>query len=146
MNFRTKENGNQLRRHRALSILAGGLLALGTAMIASAGDPVIVIKMVDMPASYQPAEARVRIGDTVEWKNVGNSVHNASSDASMAAKPGEASTPPGAAAFDSGFMKPGETYTHTFTVPGVYKYVCAPHETSGMTGTIIVEPREQAAR
>lgn len=39
---------------------------------------------------------------------------------------------------------PGETYdtghehTHTFDVEGTYEYYCAPHRSSGMTGTVVV--------
>ena len=68
------------------------------------------------------------------------------SDPSEAMKPEDASTPNGAKAFDSGFMHPGDTYSHTFTEPGIYNYICAPHETSGMRGKIVVLPRDQAAR
>ncbi|WP_435176230.1 plastocyanin/azurin family copper-binding protein [Halorussus sp. AFM4] len=33
----------------------------------------------------------------------------------------------------------GYEYNHTFDVPGVYRFHCHPHETVGMTGTIVVE-------
>jgi len=33
----------------------------------------------------------------------------------------------------------GETYRHTFNVRGQYDYVCVPHESLGMAGTIRVE-------
>ena len=33
-------------------------------------------------------------------------------------------------------------YTHTFAVPGTYNYFCRAHRTSGMVGTIIVNPPE----
>jgi hypothetical protein len=36
-------------------------------------------------------------------------------------------------------MQPGQTFAHTFTVPGVYRYVCTLHETAGMKGVIIVK-------
>lgn len=31
------------------------------------------------------------------------------------------------------------TYKHTFEEPGIYEYVCVPHERGGMVGTIKVE-------
>jgi len=37
-----------------------------------------------------------------------------------------------------GVVKPGETYEHTFEVPGDYYYVCIPHEDAGMLGKIVV--------
>lgn len=35
--------------------------------------------------------------------------------------------------------KPGQSFTHTFDVPGLYRYVCTLHETSGMKGVIILK-------
>lgn len=105
---------------------------------AAASTPLVVIKMIDMPATYEPAVVTIKVGETVEWKNVGNSVHHASSDPSTAVNPAEVSNPPGAKPFDSGFLQPGQSFTYTFTIPGTYKYICAPHETSGMLGEVVV--------
>lgn len=126
--------------------LLGALVVLAIAAFvgvrltsASASTPPIVVKMIDMPATYQPAKLTIKVGETVEWKNVGNSVHHASSDPSTAVNPAEVSNPPGAKPFDSGFLQPGQTFTYTFTVPGTYKYICAPHETSRMLGEVTVK-------
>lgn len=126
-----------------------GVLGIGAVLVvaafaglrltsAAASTPPLVVKMVDMPATFQPAQLTIKVGETVEWKNVGNSVHHASSDPSTAVNPAEVSNPPGAKPFDSGFLQPGQSYTYTFTVPGTYKYICAPHETSGMLGEVTV--------
>jgi plastocyanin len=128
-----------------VTVAAASFLIVG-AGTTRAEDPAVIVKMNDMPTAFEPKEVTIRVGETVEWKNVGNSVHHASSDPSMAMKPGDASTPPGAKAFDSGFLRPGDTYSFKFSEPGVYNYVCAPHETSGMTGKITVLPRDQASR
>jgi len=40
--------------------------------------------------------------------------------------------------FSSGFVEPGQSYTVTFTEPGVYPYVCNLH--AGMTGVVVVMP------
>jgi len=127
-----------------------GILGVGAVLViavlagvrlrsALAATPPILVKMVDMPATFQPAKLSIKVGETVEWKNVGNSVHHASSDPSTAVNPAEASSPPGAKPFDSGFLQPGQSFTYTFTVPGTYKYICAPHETSGMLGEVVVK-------
>jgi plastocyanin len=42
--------------------------------------------------------------------------------------------------FNTGFMMPGQSFTLTFTEPGVYQYVCMIHV--GMNGTIVVMPTE----
>src|SRR5689334_9960964 len=72
----------------------GGLLAVAVLVgvrltSALASTPPIVVKMIDMPATYEPARLTIKVGETVEWKNVGNSVHHASSDPSTAVNPSE---------------------------------------------------------
>jgi plastocyanin len=125
-------------------VLALGVITVVTVSIgvrlrsAAASTPPVLVKMIDMPATYEPAVLTIKVGQTVEWKNVGNSVHHASSDPSTAVNPTEVSNPPGAKPFDSGFLQPGQSFTYTFTVPGTYKYICAPHETSGMLGEVVV--------
>jgi len=135
---------NTVKRVAAATAAIAVIVGAGT--VRAGQKPSVIIKMVDMPASFEPPAVTIKVGDTVEWKNAGNSVHHATSDPSEAMKPGDASTPSGAKAFDSGFLHPGDTYSHTFTEPGIYNYVCAPHETSGMKGKIVVVPKDQAAR
>ena len=98
----------------------------------------VVIKMLDMPPSFVPAQVTIKAGDTVKWENVGNSVHHTTDDPAAAIKPGDVANPAGAKPFDSGFLPPGSSFTYTFTVPGTYKYVCAAHEMSGMSGEVVV--------
>jgi plastocyanin len=98
----------------------------------------VVIKMLDTPPSFEPAQVRIHVGDTVKWENVGNSVHHATDDPAAAINPADVVKPAGAKSFDSGFIPPGASFTYTFTVPGTYKYVCAAHETSGMLGEVMV--------
>ena len=115
------------------------ILTLSGRRVATASQAIVTIKMLDMPPAFAPANLTIRVGDTVQWQNVGNEVHHATSDPSMAIKSSEVGNPSGAEPFDSGFMKPGENFTHTFKVPGVYKYACAVHETKGMIGEIVVK-------
>lgn len=118
----------------ALAIVT--LLARRTAV---ASQPVVTIKMLDVPAAFEPGTVTIKVGDTVEWRNVGNEVHHATTDPSMAINCGDVGSPAGAEPFDSGFLKPGATFSHTFKVAGTYRYACAVHETSGMIGKIVVE-------
>jgi plastocyanin len=37
-----------------------------------------------------------------------------------------------------GLLDADESYEHTFEVEGEYGYFCVPHESSGMTGTVVV--------
>ena len=122
----------------AVLLAASASAFLSVANKSDAARPVIVIKMLDMPLSFQPVQTTIKVGETVEWENVGNEVHHATSDPSLAIKPAEVANPPGAKPFDSGFMRPGESFSHTFSIPGVYRYTCVVHETKGMTGEIVV--------
>ena len=107
--------------------------------IANATAPAtVIVKMLDTPPIFEPAEVTIHVGDTVKWENVGNSVHHATDDATAAIKPDDVANPAGAKPFDSGFIPPGASFMHTFTVRGTYKYVCAAHETSGMKGEVVV--------
>jgi plastocyanin len=47
--------------------------------------------------------------------------------------------PERARSWDSGVLvNPGDHFEVTLTVPGVYDYFCAPHESAGMVGRIVV--------
>lgn len=46
--------------------------------------------------------------------------------------------PRGARPWGSKLLQPGDHYTHIFTVPGTYRYLCIPHVLSGMQGTVTV--------
>ena len=106
---------------------------------AVASQPVVTIKMLDVPAAFEPGMVTVKVGDTVEWRNVGNEVHHVTTDPAMAINGGDVGSPAGAETFDSGFLKPGATFSHVFKVAGTYRYACAVHETSGMIGKIVVK-------
>lgn len=93
---------------------------------------------------FEPAELRVSAGATVTW-GFASPNHNVS------CRPGdhdEVGLPDGAQPFasydpgespDRSRVPQGETYTHTFDVPGEYAYVCIPHASQGMIGQIRVE-------
>lgn len=99
----------------------------------------VVVKMTDKPALFVPAKVTINKGDTVEWINNAQSLHSATFDPAHAQDPKDVVLPKGAKPFDSGFMAPNAKYSHTFTVPGTYKYVCIPHEKDGMKGEVIVK-------
>lgn len=130
------------RNHIRLSaILAAtcGVIAATLPWSIAGSTPVVVVKMLDVPPHFEPSTVTIKVGDTVEWDNVGQSVHHSTDDPQMAVERVDVASPAGTAAFDSGFMRPGETFTHTFTKPGIYKYVCAAHEADGMKGEIVVK-------
>lgn len=90
---------------------------------------------------FVPEQITIRAGDTVEWVNEPNGrKHQVTTDPQQAMDAGNVSIPRNAKPFDSGTVKAGESYRYRFTVPGTYRYTCPPHEMSGMTGTVVVEP------
>jgi plastocyanin len=71
---------------------------------------------------FEPRDVEVNVGDTVEWKRVGNHAHTVTADNGD---------------FDSGNLAPNQTFTQTFHAAGVVPYHCENH--SGMTGTVTVK-------
>jgi len=115
------------------------VLLASFAVKSRAAKPSIVIQMMDMPASFLPERETIKVDDTVERKNVGNQLHHVTTDPSAALKRSDVSSPAEAKPFDSGFIKPGESFTPTFSIPETYRYTCAVHENKGMNGELVVQ-------
>jgi plastocyanin len=88
---------------------------------------------------FDPASLTVKVGDTVTWKNVGAMPHTSTCDPSKAADKNHIKQPDGGDTWDSGMLNGGQSFSHTFKVAGDYQYICIPHESLGMIGTITVE-------
>jgi plastocyanin len=124
--------------------IVGAALAVAASLAvlpdpAKAASNPVVIKMADKQPFYAPEKVAIKVGDTVQWVNGGETVHSVSTSAANAQNPKDTSMPKGATAFDSGFIPPGGDYSYTFTVPGTYRYFCLPHEKAGMVGVIVVK-------
>ena len=119
----------------AVSRVSGGLSAQASAV--KAGTPTL-IKMTD-EYKFDPASATIPVGATVTWENDGTMVHSATFDPAKATNRADVSLPSGVEPFDSGLLQPKQTWAHTFTVAGTYKYFCIPHEALGMKGEITVQ-------
>jgi plastocyanin/uncharacterized membrane protein len=137
-----------LEGHRLLvpcCALLVGLLEAG-ACFAQENEPTqtVIVRMTD-DFTFQPSRVVVHVGDTVEWQNTSGVPHTVTADARRAPEGKEVVLPPGAAPFDSGKIAPGNSFRHTFTVPGTWKYICVPHATIGMAGEVIVKPRLAAS-
>ncbi len=100
-------------------------------------DPTVTIEMTNT-MKFTPDTVRIESGQTVKWKNTSLLAHSVTGDPSKASIEGSAQLPNGAKPFDSGMMDPKQTFTHTFTVSGTYKYFCIPHEGAKMYGWVIV--------
>lgn len=74
--------------------------------------------------AFVPADITIKAGDTVTWTNLDKVQHTATSTSAPES-------------FDSGLLKQGESWSFTFTTPGVYAYDCTPHPR--MIGMVTVE-------
>ncbi|MFB6160642.1 MAG: plastocyanin/azurin family copper-binding protein [Haloferacaceae archaeon] len=136
-----------MRRRRFLATVgASGAAALpGCAALGATG----VDYDVGMTAvAFDPPALSVAVGDEVVWYNNSSRGHTVTAY--------EDALPEGADYFASGGydseaaarrawreeiggkLGNGDTFRHTFEVPGVYEYLCIPHEQAGMVGRIEV--------
>jgi len=82
---------------------------------------------------FDPGRFTISTGDTVlwVWEDGG---HNVVADATPEPSDWEGTEGGPGKTYGS-----GHTYRHTFDVPGEYTYVCAPHQSIGMTASFAVE-------
>jgi plastocyanin len=95
--------------------------------------------------SFDPVTVAIHKGETVKWNNESLIWHTVTFDPRLAKEESHVALPAGAEPFDSGKLEPGSNFWHTFTVPGVYHYICRPHEHSGMHGTVVVQDNKANA-
>jgi plastocyanin len=98
-----------------------GEAAQATATTAAGDSDVVWLAMED--DRFNPKSLKIKAGQTVTWVNKGADWHSvASFDGS----------------FESDQISPGQTFSHTFDTPGIYKFICKHHARQGMIGEIIV--------
>ncbi len=100
-------------------------------------ENIIAVEMNDR-LRFAPTEITIKAGDTVEWRNIGSIPHTVTADPTRAPGSRNIALPDGAEAFDSSWVMRGQWFRYTFSEPGVYRYVCLPHERARMLGTVIV--------
>jgi len=131
-----------LLRDAGLTMLSLGILPVlqgcgnGSARESANGDA--VIEMND-DLQFVPDHLTIRAGQTVTWRTVGAMVHSATSDPTLAQDATHGKAPTGAAPWDSGLIRQGESWGYTFDVAGEYLYFCIPHEAGGMLASLTVE-------
>ena len=116
------------------------LAVLGLSGGSALAEPKTVdVTMKQAPKSrFAPDVVNISVGDTVHWTNPAFVTHTVSFDPALAATAGNVALPAGVTPFGSGDIEEDQSYSHTFTVKGTYKYVCKYHEAMGMVGTVIV--------
>lgn len=118
-----------------LSILCAALTVVacgGSSDNADGGGGVTTVNTEDSILVFMPEDITISAGDTVRF--VMTETHNAL-EVSRETYDARGTTP-----LDGGFeVDFGQTGEVTFDTPGVHYYVCTPHVTVGMIGTITVE-------
>ena len=99
---------------------------------------VVVVKMTE-EHTFMPEKITIKVGQTVEWVNDDKAMpHEVNTDPNVASDPSNVSVPEGANVFDSRLIPSGKSFRHQFTVTGLYRYSCPPHENDGMLGELTV--------
>lgn len=100
--------------------LAGAALVLpAPAVQAAAGHQVLMSGY-----AFSPRTLTITAGDTVTWTNQDQAPH-------------DVETTSGPASVHSPMLSKGGSWSHTFTTPGTYGYLCTVHP--GMTAQLVVE-------
>ena len=87
----------------------------------AAPKPVPPGRLVIADFAFRPATITVAPGTTLVWQNTGIAPHTVTSRAGL---------------FDSRIIPSGGTYSHTFSTPGTFQYLCTIHP--DMTATVLV--------
>ncbi|MFF4805306.1 plastocyanin/azurin family copper-binding protein [Streptomyces sp. NPDC001351] len=110
-----------------LTALLGALFLAGAALVlpapavqAAAGHQVLMSGY-----AFSPRTLTITAGDTVTWTNQDQAPH-------------DVKTTSGPASVHSPMLSKGGSWSHTFTTPGTYGYLCTVHP--GMTAQLVVEP------
>jgi plastocyanin len=122
---------------RRTLLMAGAALALYPKASRAAATAKVAIP--DDKSTFEPAEVRIKVGDSVEWTNHALIGHTVTCDPAKAKNAKDVALPSGVAAFDSGEFETDQTWRHQFTAPGRYRYFCVLHEDMGMIGEIVVD-------
>jgi len=122
------------------------VLPLSTMLVGMAPEPVthapapkvVLVKGMDVSATefkWSPADITVNPGDTIRFEQTTTTPHN------VEFKETPAGVDLGAAKVGPFLVTKGEHYDLAVDgrfKPGVYKFVCTPHESMGMKGTITI--------
>jgi plastocyanin len=86
-------------------------------------------------AGFEVATLVVPSGTEVRWSNHGSRGHTVTGGAAGEGSDTEIARPN----WDSGPLRPGETFSRRFTEEGLYYYWCSYHQDEQMVGTVRVE-------
>ena len=144
---------NKLKNLRVSSVIVATILLVScgadgqdsgvtTIETVPANGEVVNIQALDN--SFRPVDFEIAAGTEVMFDNRGRNDHNilpdtVKDDAGLIALLASDTSPTAWGVASPDFV-PGDTYSHLFNVPGVYKYYCSIHGApgAGMYGTLTV--------
>jgi plastocyanin len=113
-----------VRRRVTLLAAVASLTIACTAQSGGAGSATPAAVVIDAAEQYfNPPQVTVKAGTTVLWRDVEGTHDMVADDRSFA----------------SAVLFEGGTFSHTFTRPGTYRYVCTLHLGAGMWAEVVVE-------
>ena len=122
----------------AALVILGAVCVEATVPAAPRQSEAVVVKMTT-EHKFVPEKITIAVGQTVEWVSDDKEMpHEVTTDPDVAADPSDVSVPEGVAPFDSHLIPSGKSFRHQFTVAGLYRYACPPHENDGMLGEVTV--------
>ncbi|HEV2401044.1 MAG TPA: hypothetical protein VGS27_29190 [Candidatus Sulfotelmatobacter sp.] len=92
----------------------------------------------DQNAKLSRQRVSIKTGETVEWRNSSNTVHEIVANPAKAKPASKPVLPTGASPFDSGFVRPDRSFVQRFTVPGLYRYICDLDSAHPVEGEVMV--------
>ncbi|MGH3833510.1 MAG: cupredoxin domain-containing protein [Pseudonocardiaceae bacterium] len=107
-----------------MSMPSAGSAPAASAPVASAPTAPVATNAVSiLNFAFSPATVTIKAGTTVTWTNQDQDAHTVSAMSG---------------AFHSATLNTGQSYSHTFTTPGRFDYLCTIHPF--MLGTVVVTP------
>lgn len=131
-----------LTRRHILQVGGVTLAAFALRPLVALGADTVDLAMTGRPDGsdvwFDPIGIHIQPGQTLRWTNndPGNAHTATAYHPAIFDRPQR--IPDGAEPWDSDYLLPGESFSVTLTVPGVYDYYCLPHEHAGMVGRIVV--------
>jgi plastocyanin len=108
-----------------LFVLVPVLVSCGDDDPTDPSDNVVEVLLND-DLTFTPANVTIAPGTTVRWRSVSTMSHTV--------------TPDGHSAWSAASLgSSGTTFEHTFNGEGTFEYLCEPHVSQGMRGSVVVE-------
>ncbi|HKJ92912.1 MAG TPA: plastocyanin/azurin family copper-binding protein [Longimicrobiales bacterium] len=135
-----------MRKNRTTIARAAALVTFAGLAWACSKSGFTGVTLLDAPSvamtdqlTFDPDTVTIQVNGTVTWANNSAAAHTVTCDPALAQDSADVLLPDSATAFNSDSIAPHGSFSHKFTVPGVYEYFSIPDEAGGMRGWVIVQ-------